>query len=165
MTVAVSVCKLPFTTLAFSSAEVRSIYVLESVRRILYSGRPKVVSTLYLQVYEVEGEVEGFINQQQSTISLAAVVEVNRILNLSVPDPFFPTPRKRKKKAVWLRETIKYICWVILNSVHHYSVMYLKMVSSRLAAVSVPELFHPENRGSTARQYIKTSRDFPRRIE
>jgi len=44
------------------------------------------------------------MNQQQSSISLAAVVAVNRILSISVPDPFFPDPKK-KKKAVWLRET------------------------------------------------------------
>jgi len=43
-------------------------------------------------------EVEGFIYQQQSSISLAAVVVVNRILNVSVPDPFFPDPKKKKKK-------------------------------------------------------------------
>jgi len=30
---------------------------------------------------------------------------VNRILNISVPNPFFLIPRKRKKKMVWLRKT------------------------------------------------------------
>jgi len=47
---------------------------------------------LNLQVYEVEG----FINQQQLSISLAAV---NRILNVSVPDPFLSTPNKRSGYA------------------------------------------------------------------
>jgi len=54
--------------------------------------------------------LEGFINQQQSTISLAAVVAVNRILNVSVPEPFFPTsfltPRKRKKSGLATRDYI-----------------------------------------------------------
>jgi len=54
------------------------------------------------QVYEVEG----FINQQQLSISLAAVVAVNRILNLSVPDSFFPTPRKRKKSCLATQDYI-----------------------------------------------------------
>jgi len=85
---------------AFLSAEVRSIYVLESARHIFNSGRPKVVSTFNLQVYEVEG----FINQQQSTISLTAVVAVNRILNVSVPDPFFPDPKQKKKSGLATRD-------------------------------------------------------------
>jgi len=49
-------------------------------------------------------EVDGFINQQQSTISLAAVVAVNRILNVSVPAPFFPDPKKKKKSGLAMRD-------------------------------------------------------------
>jgi len=71
-------------------------------------------------------EVEGFINQQQSTISLAVVVEVNRILNVSVPDPFFSRPQEKEKKRSGYARLLAAVVAV-----------------NRILTVSVPDPFFP----------------------